>query len=1053
MQQNRDWTRRDLLLSIEKKYQEEWEEARLFEVDPSPDPECSKYFMTFPYPYMNGLLHLGHAFSFSKTEFSVGYHRLKGKRVLMPFGFHVTGMPIAACAQKLRNEMDTFGNPPVFPEPEAVEKDVVSDADKVTSGKFSGKKGKKAGQKPQWEIMKDMGIAPERISLFADTATWLNEFPPQAIEDLQLFGAKVDFRRSFITTEQNPFYDSFIKWQFRHLRAGNLLEFGKRPTIYSPSSGQPCQDHDRASGEGVGIQEYVLIKLEVQSPSEQSCFKSHACVAGRRVFFLAATLRPETMYGQTNCWVLPSGEYSAYELDEESIIITTERAATNLAWQHVIRHHDQTPPKLFTIMGEQLIGLPLSSPHSPYPTIYALPMFTISMYKGTGIVTSVPSDAPDDYQALIDLKKKPDYREKLGIKDEWIMPFEVVPIIDIPGFGNQAAVTLCEQMKIQSQKDQERLAEAKATVYLKGFNDGVMITNNEWKGVKVKDAKPQIRKLMLEQGVAIQYFEPEKEVVSRLGDTCVVATVDQWFLKYGAQSPEWQAKVKDHIENTLETYLPGTKRGFVETADWLGDWACSRTFGLGTSLPFEGAEGYLIDSLSDSTIYMAYYTVAHYLQSGARYNGLHPQKDGSHLNLDGRKPSPFGIKPEQMTHDVWNYIFLGEPSLETLDSDLDKDLLQRMRNEFLFWYPMDLRCSGKDLIQNHLTMSLYNHAAVFPEHHWPRSFFCNGHVLVDGCKMSKSQGNFMTLRNVIKDYSADATRLALADAGDGLDDANFVLTVVNAQILKLTKELEWMKETLTNKELRTGGKNFFDQVFENQINKVISDADRQYSAMMFREAVQNCWYGLQNLRDEHRVSVDRLLHRDLAKRFVEVQALLVSPIAPHWAEHVWKELLGNTTSIHTAAWPTLSAPVHPTLQLQADYLTNTIHTFRAQIAKQVKKTKVNPQHGVIFVVTGYQDWQVRCIAFLAQVVAEVGEIPKDLSKRVAEDPVLKTDMKRVMAFLAFMKELLPQIKGNLTANLACCPGKRTADGPAELSNSTIGADHSGNHLCQRPHHP
>lgn len=38
-----------------------------------------------------------------------------------------------------------------------------------------------------------------------------------------------------------------------------------------------------------------------------------------------------------------------------------------------------------------------------------------------------------------DLKKKPKLREKYGIADEWVMPFEVIPIIDIPGFGDCAA--------------------------------------------------------------------------------------------------------------------------------------------------------------------------------------------------------------------------------------------------------------------------------------------------------------------------------------------------------------------------------------------------------------------------------------------------------------------------------------------------------------------------------------------------------------------------------------------------------------------------------------
>jgi len=59
--------------------------------------------------------------------------------------------------------------------------------------------------------------------------------------------------------------------------------------------------------------------------------------------------------------------------------------------------------------------------------VYVLPLLTILMNKGTGIVTSVPSDSPDDYAAFTDLKKKPKLREKFGVKDEWIMPYEVSP--------------------------------------------------------------------------------------------------------------------------------------------------------------------------------------------------------------------------------------------------------------------------------------------------------------------------------------------------------------------------------------------------------------------------------------------------------------------------------------------------------------------------------------------------------------------------------------------------------------------------------------------------
>lgn len=60
-----------------------------------------KFFGMMAFPYMNGTLHAGHTFSMSKIEFQTGYARMKGKRALFPLGYHCTGMPIKACADKL----------------------------------------------------------------------------------------------------------------------------------------------------------------------------------------------------------------------------------------------------------------------------------------------------------------------------------------------------------------------------------------------------------------------------------------------------------------------------------------------------------------------------------------------------------------------------------------------------------------------------------------------------------------------------------------------------------------------------------------------------------------------------------------------------------------------------------------------------------------------------------------------------------------------------------------------------------------------------------------
>ena len=61
----------------------------------------------------------------------------------------------------------------------------------------------------------------------------------------------------------------------------------------------------------------------------------------------------------------------------------------------------------------------------------------------------------------------------------------------------------------------------------------------------------------------------------------------------------------------MNTYSQETRNGFEGVLNWLNKWACARSFGLGSRLPWDPQ--WLVESLSDSTIYMAYYTVAHHL--------------------------------------------------------------------------------------------------------------------------------------------------------------------------------------------------------------------------------------------------------------------------------------------------------------------------------------------------------------------------------------------------------------------------------------------------------
>lgn len=172
-----------------------------------------------------------------------------------------------------------------------------------------------------------VGIPEDEIPKFQEANHWLEFFPPLGREDLKAFGISADWRRSMITTSKNPYYDSFIRWQFRTLKELQKIVYGKKYTIYSELDRQPCADHDRSKGEGVGVKEYTGIKLRLLEHPEP--IKQWA---DKKVFLVCATLRPETMYGQTNCYILPEGDYGLYEMKNDEYFICSHSAARNFSF-------------------------------------------------------------------------------------------------------------------------------------------------------------------------------------------------------------------------------------------------------------------------------------------------------------------------------------------------------------------------------------------------------------------------------------------------------------------------------------------------------------------------------------------------------------------------------------------------------------------------------------------------------------------------------------------------------------------------------------------------
>ncbi|EAN31944.1 leucine--tRNA ligase [Theileria parva strain Muguga] len=1105
-------SKRAQLLENEAKIRALWQETKVFEANLPSNRNKDKYFCTFPFPYMNGRLHIGHAFSVSKAEFQARFQRTQGKAVLWPFGLHCTGMPIMACADKIKNElhessiglMNNHKNMANYVHEN--EESNVKDVTKFTSSR-SKLKAKSGTNMTQMEIMKQMNISDEDIPKFADPDHWLTYFSPLAIQDMKLLGLSVDWRRSFITTARNPYFNLFVEWQFDRLKKLNKLLYGCRPSILSRITMQPCADHDRSEGEGATAQEYTVVKMKLDTTHKNPFTNftpefenSKEKLLQKNVYLLAATLRPETFYGQTNLFVIPEGEYESflgYESpklnfnsvgvvenklslnkaveESECIYVTSRRSATNLIHQGLVMLNETD--ELYSVhkfKGMELIGLTVITPLSVYKSVHIVPMLTANMNKGTGIVACVPSDSPDDYVVLSELRRKINYfNEKYNVAPEYLKcdPF---PIIDVPDYGTCMAEKLCTENNVTSSKD-VKLEQLKELIYKKGFYTGI-ITYGKYKNQKVVDVKNKIRDELIENKEAFVYYEPSKRVVSRLGDECVVGICNQWYTKFGDK--QWKENILNFVtSNQFTCYNESTYNQLLNIIQWLDNWACSRSYGLGTLLPWENIKNnknILIESLSDSTIYMAYYTVAHYLQS----------------DIFGTNPGLLNLSSKQINYSLFDYIFrisdnlpslthTGQGNLENHRDDV-MDKINRMREEFNYWYPVNVRCSGKDLLFNHLTMSLFIHNAIWESNDYmPRSYFCNGHVLVNSEKMSKSKGNFLTIEESINQYTADGTRIALADAGDTLDDANFSKDTAESSILKLYNFLQTTIQDLSisntescvvdgtnntgvnhhlddvvlginmleldtkttkpsimvdeleyiNKLIELGDLYLFSKVvFENELKYLTDMAKKAYENFIYRDALKFVFYDYITVRlDYIQLSNNNINHQTL-QNYYRIFCIIANPIIPYICEYIWNYILKEKEPLSHQLWPQFKYPTNGNLHILLKLLYRNIEEFRKIKDKSLSGKQKNKStnetvytKAKIYISVDYPENIRNVLSLMNNMnILENNLSEKEVLKLLNEDEsVRKLDKKEKNSILSFASYQLKQLNllGNTTFQL------------------------------------
>ncbi|MEZ3114637.1 leucine--tRNA ligase [Halobaculum sp. MBLA0147] len=938
---------------IESRWRDRWAEDGTYEPAPDPDGDADATFVTVPYPYPSGGMHLGHCRTYTVPDVYARYRRQQGDNVLYPMAWHVTGTPIIGAVERLKKR-----------EPEQMS--VLQDTYGVSDDALA-------------DMETPMGFATH----------FVEEHYKTGMDEL---GLSVDWRREFTTEDDR--YSKFVTWQYETLKDRGLLEKGLHPVKYCTNEEQPVTTHDLLEGEEAEFQEYTLVRFRATVAGEDSDADAEA----EEVIAPMATLRPETVRGVTNAYVDPQATYVVATVDGESWLISASAAEK-------FRLQERNVTVRREVAGETLVGTDVTNPVTG-EAVPILPADFVDADNATGVVMSVPAHSPDDYVALreakADAESNPERFADYGLAPERVSAIEPVPILDVEGYGDVPARDAVESAGIES-SDDPSLEQVTNDLYNAEFHQGRL---HETYGEFANGLIEEVRDEFKAQGVAAGHFDTmqefSEEVVCRCGGDVEVAKQDTWFLRYN--DDDWKAATKRVIEG-LDAIPENTRSQYTDTVDWLNEWPCIRNYGLGTRLPWDPE--FVIEPLSDSTIYMAYYTVAHRVQRvptdaldreffDALFYGAEAVDDLPEA-VDAADPSDAlvgratdaGSEIDRRTSD----------EIADADAEADTEAAEytraekletafALRAEWQYWYPVDYRFSANDLIENHLTFYQYHHAELFDEPEWPQGIVVMGMGLLEGEKMSSSKGNVVLPGEAVSEYGADTVRFFLLNAAEPWEDYDWRSDAVVSVNDQLTRFYERASETIAAAEadglldgaVADGGAlpesptarladadlEPIDEWLVSTLQDTVETATQALERAETRTASQAVFYDFDaDLRwYRRRTDTDREGARRTLLRVLETRLRLLAPFVPFLTNELHEELTG--VPAEAAAWP---EPVDELRAPDAELREERVEALTEDVRDIVEVTDRDPETVRVYVAA---DWKRDVFDAVREAGADVG---------------------------------------------------------------------------------
>lgn len=773
----------------DRHWQAEWKRAGLTTARRVPGQE--KFYALVAYPGSSGFLHLGHLRGLAYADALHRFHRMRGRQVFFPTGTHASGLPSVTFAQKVANR----------------------DATVVAQLRLE------EVPESDWPRLEDPAYAARFLG-----QSYLRLF--------RRLGLLID-ESAYVTTIDED-YQAFIRWQFGRLdRAGALVQapyFASVCPVCGPVSVDPSETDLSRGGEAEWVQ-YTVVPFRLDD--------------GR--ILLAATLRPETVFGVTNIWIHPNQPLVVWHQGEQAYLVS-RAGGELLVEQHGGKLGHEVP--VDHVLG-QTVEVPLA--HGKVPVLASL---LVDPTVGTGVVMSVPAHAPVDWLALKELPAE--LRNQAGPPKSIVSvdPDELTvsesELLKGEGLPAERAV---RATRATSLKDAEAVDRATERLYRLELVRGRMAVA-PFEGLPVAEARLQTAQRLQEVGGGFLLYQFSEPVVCRNGHAVVIRRVpDQWFLHYSDAA--WKRETEELIRR-MEVQPTEYAAELRDILSWFQDRPCTRK-GRWLGTPFPRDPEWIIEPIADSTFYPAYFVVRRFVSSGR-------------------------IPPSSLTPAFFDYVFLGEGAGEP---SVDRSLQDEVRAEFTYWYPLDINVGGKEHKRVHFPVFLYTHALLLPPALQPRGLFVYWWLTSQGgAKVSKKDigskgGAIPPIGQALEEYGADALRLFHAFSASPFQDIEWDPALLTQSADRLVEVERVAREVLSSGE---GASPELDAWLFDAVRTLIERSTDSLERMDFRQFAQMVY---ADFPARLRRYITRGGRPGPATQHVgRIWLRLLSPLTPHLAEEL-----------------------------------------------------------------------------------------------------------------------------------------------------------------------